>query len=146
MVLRATGVLPMTPEVHSLLSKPWKALGYPSRGWVFPTGSKSGHLEVQTAKRQHGAALESSKVSAFVPYTLRHTTLTRLAKAAGGDVFALAKIAGHSSIVVSQKYVHPEAETIDEVLSRLSSMGTSKGKQVGTKSGHSPASVSSATI
>jgi hypothetical protein len=34
-------------------------------------------------------------------------------------VFALAKIAGHSSITITQKYVHPEEETIDEVFSRL---------------------------
>jgi hypothetical protein len=36
-----------------------------------------------------------------------------------GDVFALAKIAGHSSITITQKHVHPEEETIDEVFSRL---------------------------
>ena len=35
-------------------------------------------------------------------------------------MFALAKIAGHSTITITQKYVHPEADTIDEVFSRLS--------------------------
>jgi hypothetical protein len=34
-------------------------------------------------------------------------------------VFALAKIAGHWSITITQKYVHPEEETIDDVFSRL---------------------------
>ena len=92
----------------------------PAEGWVFASQSKYGHLEVQTAKRQHATALEDSGVAPFVPYTLRHTALTRLGKAARGDVFALAKIAGHSSITITQKYVHPEADTIDEVFSRLS--------------------------
>jgi len=36
-----------------------------------------------------------------------------------GDVFAVAKIAGHSSITITQKYVHPEEATIGEVFSRL---------------------------
>lgn len=123
----ARRILPMTPGVHAMLTARWKEQDSPTEGWVFATASKSGHLEVQTAKRQHKTALEKSEVAAFVPYTLRHTALTRLAKAAGGDVFALAKIAGHSSIVISQKYVHPESETIDEVFGRLTA-GTKKGK------------------
>jgi len=54
-------------------------------------------------------------VEPFVPYTLRHTALTRLGVAAGGDVFVLARIAGHSSITVTQRYVHPQADAISRV-------------------------------
>jgi hypothetical protein len=54
-------------------------------------------------------------------------------------VFAVAKIAGHSSITVTQKYVHPEAETVSEVFARLAgsgtTIGTDKRKRVGTKVG-----------
>jgi integrase len=127
----ARRVLPITPRVYALLKARHKDQKHPSEGWVFPTQSKHGHLEVQRAKRQHATALEESKVAPFVPYVLRHTALTRLGKAARGDVFALAKIAGHSSITISQKYVHPEEETIDEVFSRLT-MGGAK-KKVPTK-------------
>jgi integrase len=67
---------------------------------------------------QHKKALEISRVAAFPPYTLRHTALTRLGEAAGGDVFALARIAGHSSITITQRYVHPQAETIDRVFAK----------------------------
>ena len=148
----ARRVLPMTPEVHALLTARHTAayqanigtavlataddLRHLVTGWVFPSQSKSGHLETQTAKRQHAVALKLSGVPPFVPYVLRHTALTRLAKAAGGDVFALAKIAGHSSIVVSQKYVHPEFETVDEVFTKLSQAGSEKVRG-GHKSGHS---------
>jgi integrase len=65
------------------------------------------------------AALKDSGVAPFVPYSIRHTALTRLGKAARGDIFALAKIAGHSTITITQRYVHPEEETIDEVFARL---------------------------
>jgi integrase len=54
-------------------------------------------------------------VEPFVPYILRHTALTRLGEKADGDVFALAKIAGHSSIAITQRYVHSQAEAINQV-------------------------------
>lgn len=114
----ARRVLPMTPTVHALLKARHEAQGKVVDGWVFPSGSAEGHITQDTTQRQHKAALEASRVAAFVPYVLRHTALTRLGKLAGGDVFALAKIAGHSTIAVTQRYVHPEAETIDEIFAR----------------------------
>ena len=55
-----------------------------------------------------------------------HTFLTRLG-AAGCDVWTLARIAGHSSIGISARYVHPSE---DAVLSAFSRLG-------GHNSGHS---------
>jgi integrase len=72
-------------------------------------------------------ALDESKVPDFVPYTLRHTALTRLGEKAGGNVFALASIAGHSSITVTQRYVHPQADAIQRVFSSQSLVGTNLG-------------------
>ena len=46
------------------------------------------------------------QVKPFEPYCLRHTALTNLA-AGCRDTFALAKIAGHSSIHQTMRYVHP---------------------------------------
>ena len=48
----------------------------------------------------------------FQPYILRHTALTQLAEA-GCDVFTLARIAGHSSITITQRYVHPQEDAIE---------------------------------
>jgi integrase len=114
----ARRILPMTPAVSALLKARYGAQGKPEDGWLFASGSSVGHLTQDTAAKLHADALRTSKVRPFVPYVLRHTALTRLGRAAGGDVFALAKIAGHSTITVTQKYVHPEAETIEEVFSR----------------------------
>ena len=69
------------------------------------------------AKGQHTKAVGDSGVKAFVPYTLRHTALPRLGTAAHGDVFTLARIAGHSSITITQRYIHPQAEAIQRVFS-----------------------------
>jgi hypothetical protein len=41
-----------------------------------------------------------------------------LGEAVGGDVFALARIAGHSSVTITQRYIHPQGETIDRVFSK----------------------------
>jgi site-specific recombinase XerD len=46
------------------------------------------------------------------PYIFRHTALTNLAKK-GADAHTLARIAGHSSIVITMRYVHPQADAIE---------------------------------
>ncbi len=109
--------LPTTPRVYTLLRARHEAAGRPTEGWIFPNASECGHINGDTAKEQHKKALDDSGVEAFVPYTLRHTALTRLGEKAGGDVFVLARIAGHSSITVTQRYIHPQADAINRVFS-----------------------------
>ena len=79
----------------------------------------------------------------FVPYVLRHTALTRLAKATNGDVFALARIAGHSTITITQRYVHTQANTIEGIFARAVKLRSNnqeraddtQNTEVGTKLG-----------
>jgi integrase len=54
----------------------------------------------------------------FVLHSLRHTMLTRLGKS-GVDAFAMTRIAGHRSIVISQWYVHPSPEPMEQAFERL---------------------------
>jgi integrase len=54
----------------------------------------------------------------FVLYSLRHTFLTRLGQS-GCDVWTLARIAGHASITISSRYVHPSEDTVLDAISRL---------------------------
>jgi len=108
----ARRVLPMTPHVHALLLARYEAAGQPAEGWLFPSGSSEGHLNGDGAKKQHARALQDSGVKPFEPYVLRHTGLTNLAKK-GADAHTLARIAGHSSIVITMRYVHPQADAIE---------------------------------
>src|SRR6185503_17569748 len=87
-------------------------------GWVFPSSSREGHFNKDTAKDQHRKALDNSGVKSFEPYCLRHTALTRLAEA-GCDAFTLARIAGHSSITITQRYCHPQAEAIEAAFAKM---------------------------
>jgi integrase len=56
----------------------------------------------------------------FVLYSLRHTSLTRLGEQ-GRDAFTIMRIAGHSTIVTSQRYVHPSAESVEPAIGRMES-------------------------
>jgi integrase len=118
-------MLPMTPRVYQLLRTRHQTNGG-GGGWIFPSSSKCGHFNSDSAKDQHKKALEDAGVKPFVPYTLRHTALTHLGEKAGGDVFVLARIAGHSSITVTQRYIHPQADAINRVFA-ASRVGTSLG-------------------
>jgi len=86
---------------------------------LWPAETKDGHVNHDSLKLQHKNALKLSKVRAFEIYSIRHTFLTRLGES-GCDVWTLARIAGHSQISMSQRYVHPQE---DAVLNRFSRLG-----------------------
>ncbi len=62
--------------------------------------------------------LKLSKVRPFVLYSLRHTFLTRLGES-GCDTWTLARIAGHSSIAISARYVHPSHDAVLAAIDKL---------------------------
>lgn len=125
----ARRILPMVPAVYQALEARHTAQGSPTEGWVFPSGSKSGHFEQGSAKNQHDKAFavleedrkknpELPEIKPFEPYCLRHTALTRLAES-GCDTFTLARIAGHSSITITQRYCHPQADAIERAFQKV---------------------------
>ena len=54
----------------------------------------------------------------FVLHSLRHTMLTRLGES-GADAFTIMRVAGHSTVVVSQRYVHRSPESVERAFERL---------------------------
>ena len=60
----ARRMLPMVPAVHSALKRRWETAGKPEEGWIFPSGSKEGHLNKDTAKDQHRKAIERANANA----------------------------------------------------------------------------------
>ena len=96
--------------------------------WVYPAPTSSGHIEQSSLKKQHAKACEEAKVKAFVPYTFRHTCLTRWATIL--DPYTLAYLAGHSDFSTTRRYVHPNLNTACEARERA------RLAQGGHKSGH----------
>jgi len=108
----------MTPRVRLVFELRWDAAGKPSQGWVWPANTRSGHMEHDTLRVQHKKALQAAKIRPFVIYSFRHTFLTRLGES-GCDAWTLARIAGHSNIAISQRYVHPSEDAVLMAMSRL---------------------------
>src|SRR5262249_11214844 len=124
----ARRVIPMTPRVCVVLESAWCAAEKPQGGWAWPAPTRSGHVEPSSLRKQHAKAFatiaeEAAKrdekpVRPFVLYSLRHTFLTRLGQS-GCDVWTLARIAGHASITISSRYVHPSEDAVLDAISRL---------------------------
>jgi integrase len=124
----ARRVLPITLRVRNVLEARWEAAGKPEEGWVWPAPTRSGHVESSSLKKQHARTFKTiaeqpaksnvKPVRPFVLYSLRHTFLTRLGES-GCDVWTLARIAGHSSITISSRYVHPSHDAVFDAMSRL---------------------------
>jgi len=87
-------------------------------------------MEQSTLVRQHAKACKLGKLAAFVPYTFRHTCLTRWANIL--DPYTLAYLAGHSDFATTRRYVHPNLNTAREALERA------RVAQGGHKIGHTP--------
>jgi integrase len=114
----ARRVLPMTPRVRAILESRWNVAGKPTDGWIWPAPTRSGHAESSSLRKQHQNALQRSQVRPFVLYSLRHTFLTRLAEN-GCDIWTLSRIAGHASLTMSQRYVHPSQDAVLDAIARL---------------------------
>jgi integrase len=143
----ARRLIPMTSRVRHTLETRWKAQEKPAEGWVWSAPTKSGHIESCSLKKQHAgtfktvnkevqehnakATTEAEKQKPLKPwvlYSFRHTFLTRLGES-GCDAWTLARIAGHSNISISQRYVHPSENAVLNAFTRLG----------GHKIGHTPA-------
>ena len=94
--------------------------------WVFPGDSPETAILGTSIDHQHDKVRDTLKLSReFVVHSLRHTMLTRLGEA-GADAFTIMKIAGHSSVTVSQRYVHPTPEGLERAFERFQDLNTAK--------------------
>jgi site-specific recombinase XerD len=96
--------------------------------WRFPGESDSPFLGT-SLNHQHSKVRDLLGLSKdFVIHSLRHTMLRRLGEA-GVDAFTIMRIAGHSSITVSQRYVHPSPEALERAFERLESLNATAGRR-----------------
>jgi integrase len=125
----ARRVVYMTPSVREILEGHWENPSCPREGWVWPAPTRSGHVEASSLKKQHqktfklvndaAAAAGLQPIRQFVLYSFRHTFLTRVGESAHVSVWALGRLAGHSSPTITQRYVHPSDEAVLRVMSRV---------------------------
>ncbi|MBM3763110.1 MAG: hypothetical protein FJW36_23055 [Acidobacteria bacterium] len=104
----ARRIVPVSSRVKAILD--WRREQFGDGPWVFPATTATGHINQSSLKKQHKKACVMASVEVFVPYTFRHTRLTRWAECM--DPYTLAYLAGHSDFATTKRYVHPQADTI----------------------------------
>jgi len=118
--------IPLTERASTML----KARQDKTRSvWVFENDEGSGPLSKSTVCHQHIERRRLLKMpKGFVIHSLRHSMLTRLG-ASGADVFLIKKIAGHSSVTVSEKYIHPVPRSVEAAFERFEERGQKPCRQ-----------------
>jgi integrase len=107
--------VPMTQRVNAIMELRVEGKAQPD--WLFPAGTKSGH--VATVDSWHQKALKNAEITDhFVLYSLRHTYGTRLGETRA-EAFTIQKLMGHSSITMTQRYVHPSPERVASAVTAL---------------------------
>lgn len=124
--------LSLTPRAVQMLSRrKSEAVNH----LVFPGESFERPFHPDSLTHQHGKVRANLKLSDdFVVHSLRHTMLTRLGEA-GADIFTIMKIAGHSSITMSQRYVHPSDDAMELAFEKLGMAGAQKKTDDGGNEG-----------
>jgi|GEM_PF-2180017 len=74
-----------------------------------------------------------------VLHSTRHTFCTRLGES-GADAFTIQRLAGHSSITISQKYVHPTPTIMESAIGKMEAVRTAKAKKQAEKAAAASAS------
>jgi integrase len=106
----------LTPRAHKILNGRRERSGLVFRK---DDGSPLYHTWLD---QQHAAVRTAMKLpEEFVLHSLRHTFGTRLGEA-GADAFTIMKLMGHSTVTVSQKYVHPTSDAMKAAIERMGAL------------------------
>ncbi len=106
--------VPLTGRVSGMLKT--RRSQHPTP-WVFV--EQAAPMSVTSLDHLHKQLRDGLNLpSEFVLHSLRHTYGTRLGEA-GADAFMIMRLMGHSSVTVSQRYVHPTPEALERAVERL---------------------------
>jgi integrase len=106
--------VPLTARVVAVLRRRSPASG----GLVFHRADGQGLCQTWL-NQQHCDLRTLLKMPAdFVPHSFRHTFGTRLGET-GADAFTIMKLMGHSTVTISQRYVHPSPEAMESAVTRM---------------------------
>ena len=109
--------VPLSERAVAML-RHWKAS---DEGLVFQRANGSPLCDT-SLDQQHARLRATLKLpNEFVLHCLRHTFGTRLGEA-GADAFTIMKLMGHSSVTVSQRYVHPSPEALELAYERMTKL------------------------
>ena len=120
--------VPLTERATEML----KALGPAKEGYVFHRDDGQPIYQTWFNERHRKLRGVLKFPVDFVPHSFRHTYGTRLGEA-GADAFTIMRVMGHSTVVVSQKYVHPTPETMERAVQKMAALNPLGSKMVPIK-------------
>ena len=111
----ATRMVPLTPRAAIAAERATK-MSRCDYAFVAAGGRKP--LTRSYASQQFRLVADLNNMTDAVLHSTRHTYCTRLGDA-GADAFQIQRLAGHSSITISQRYVHIGRDRLFEAVSKL---------------------------
>jgi integrase len=122
--------VPLTARSLSVLTRVQKGSKSP---FVFPAENGE-QLSRHWPSEQFRTLRDAMKLPKdCVIHACRHSFCTRLGEA-GADAFVIQRLAGHSSITISQRYVHPTPARLEDAIGKLSAYNLpTEGKTQGSK-------------
>lgn len=107
--------VPLTQRAHGTLKRLKKASTSP---YLFPAAD-GGQLSRHWASEQFRTLRDTMELpDDCAVHSCRHTFCTGLGES-GADAFTIMKLAGHNSITVSQRYVHPTPARLESAIMGL---------------------------
>lgn len=103
----------------------------PPADWLFPGGTKDGHVSKESARSVFRKAVSAAGIARdVVPHSLRHSFATHLIDT-GTDVTVVKALLGHRSLRATEIYTHSSVAQIARTKSPLDLLGTSDGQVLG---------------
>ena len=123
----ARRAVPLTKRAHEMLAERRRV----ASEMLFVFANEDGKVpHVSSLDHMHARTRNACKLShEFVLHSLRHTYLTRLG-IAGVEAFTIMKLAGHGSVTVSQRYVHPTPQAMEDAVAKLDSLNARSLKSI----------------
>ena len=111
--------VPLTQRAHNIL----ETLKQQKKGYLLFSGKRK-----NTPLSRHWASEQFRELRIYIGlsddcviHSCRHTFCTRLGEA-GAEAFTIQKLAGHSSVLISQRYTHPSPERLEMAVAKMSSV------------------------
>ena len=111
--------VPLSPAAWNTLEEHLEVAEHPPfQKWLFPT-SRGGPISPHAVRKYTRAIAERyPELSGLSPHVLRHTFATTLLSR-GADLRRVQELLGHSSIVTTQRYLHPSVEDLGSAVDLL---------------------------
>lgn len=112
----------LSPRLLQHLRQYWQNHRSHVNGYLFPGGTRLGHVSLQSVRKGFRQALQDTDIRKDVtPHVLRHCFATHLLQS-GHDVTIVQALLGHQSVRTTERYTHVRVEHVARIRSPLDAL------------------------